>query len=165
MASLRLALGTVAACGVLYPALLLGFAQAAAPGRAQGSLIYDPRGRVIGSRLIAQAFEQPAYLWPRPSGVAYDAARSGGSNLAASNPALRQRGIDRAARLAGAAAAPIPGARRNRSGSRSAVPRARVERILRAAASAGGPWTEPLVNVLEVNLALDGSVPASLPPR
>jgi K+-transporting ATPase ATPase C chain len=51
-----------------------------------GSLIYGNNGKVIGSRLVAQAFTRPEYLWPRPSAVDYNAAGAGGSNLSPTNP-------------------------------------------------------------------------------
>jgi K+-transporting ATPase ATPase C chain len=81
---------TVLLCCGLYPLTLWAIGQGIFAQRAAGSLI-EKDGRVVGSRLIAQPFTQPEYFWPRPSAVAYDASASGGSNLGASNPKLRER--------------------------------------------------------------------------
>jgi K+-transporting ATPase ATPase C chain len=88
---------TVLLCSVLYPLALLGIGQAAFRDKAEGSLI-DARGdpttdpaRAVGSRLIAQPFTGDEYFQPRPSAVSWNAAASGASNYAASNPALRER--------------------------------------------------------------------------
>jgi K+-transporting ATPase ATPase C chain len=98
--SLRTILGTIGLCAVLYPAAIWGFGRALVPERARGSLIAGPDGAVIGSRLVAQRFEQLGYLWPRPSAVDYNAAAAGGSNLASGNPALRARATSAVAHLA-----------------------------------------------------------------
>lgn len=81
---------TVLICCVLYPLALWAIGQSVFPDRASGSLIVED-GKVIGSRLIAQPFTRPEYFWPRPSAVSYDASASGGSNLSANNPKLRDR--------------------------------------------------------------------------
>jgi K+-transporting ATPase ATPase C chain len=76
--------------GLLYPMGVTGIAQILFPEQANGSLITQ-NGQVIGSRLIGQAFDDPAYFWGRPSATAtlpYNAQASGGSNLGPSNPAL-----------------------------------------------------------------------------
>jgi K+-transporting ATPase ATPase C chain len=54
---------------------------------------------VIGSRLIAQPFSRPEFFWPRPSAVSYDASASGGSNLSANNPKLRDRVVQKLSEL------------------------------------------------------------------
>jgi K+-transporting ATPase ATPase C chain len=82
---------TLLVCCVLYPLTLWVVAQGLFPSRADGSLIVDADGNVRGSRLLAQPFSEPRYFRPRPSAVGYNAAASGGSNLAASNPLLRDR--------------------------------------------------------------------------
>jgi K+-transporting ATPase ATPase C chain len=82
---------TLGICCVLYPLVLWLVGQTAFPTAARGSLITDPDGKVRGSRLIAQPFTDAKYFWPRPSAVGYNAAASGGSNYAASNPLLRDR--------------------------------------------------------------------------
>jgi len=76
--------------GVIYPLLVTGVAQAAFPRQANGSLI-EKDGKVIGSRLIGQPFDDPKYFWGRLSAtgpVAYNAQSSSGSNLGPTNPAL-----------------------------------------------------------------------------
>ncbi|QOX80199.1 potassium-transporting ATPase subunit KdpC [Trichlorobacter lovleyi] len=76
-------------CGGIYPALVTGLAHALFPGQANGSLINDKDGRIIGSSLIGQPFTEPRYLWPRPSATAvfsYNPAASGGSNSGPTNP-------------------------------------------------------------------------------
>jgi K+-transporting ATPase ATPase C chain len=81
---------TVLICCVLYPTTLWAIGKGIYPDGASGSLIVVDE-KVIGSRLIAQPFTRPEYFWPRPSAVSYDASASGGSNLSASNPKLRDR--------------------------------------------------------------------------
>ncbi|MDA8163688.1 MAG: potassium-transporting ATPase subunit KdpC [Desulfobacteraceae bacterium] len=78
-------------CGGLYPALVTGISQAVFPRQANGSLVHDRSGRVVGSALIGQPFTGPGSLWPRPSATAefpYNPMASGGSNLGPTNPAL-----------------------------------------------------------------------------
>ena len=88
---------TVVLCTIVYPAALWIFSQTFYRWQAEGSLV-DRHGRRVsdsreaaGSLLIAQPFDGPAYFHPRPSAVGYNAAASGGSNLAASNYQLRLR--------------------------------------------------------------------------
>jgi K+-transporting ATPase ATPase C chain len=88
---------TVLVCCVLYPLILWGVGQTAFRNQAQGSLIdadgkpTDDETKAVGSLLIAQPFSGDEYFQPRPSAVSYNASASGGSNLAASNPQLRDR--------------------------------------------------------------------------
>lgn len=77
--------------GLLYPAVITGIAQIIFPYQANGSLIRDGSGNVIGSELIGQQFTNPAYFWGRLSAtspVPYNAAASSGSNYGPLNPAL-----------------------------------------------------------------------------
>jgi K+-transporting ATPase ATPase C chain len=89
--ALRTTLFTFLVTGILYPLATTGVAQLLFPRRAQGSLVTNSRGTVVGSELISQAFAGPAYLTPRPSANGYDGANSGGSNLGPSSRALRER--------------------------------------------------------------------------
>jgi K+-transporting ATPase ATPase C chain len=76
--------------GLLYPLAVTGVAQAVFPWQANGSLIRQS-DRVVGSVLIGQPFDDPRYFWGRPSATSpfpYNAAASTGSNLGPSNPAL-----------------------------------------------------------------------------
>jgi K+-transporting ATPase ATPase C chain len=86
-------------CSALYPAVVWGIGQLAFPHQAEGSLIYDREGRVIGSELIAQPFASEKYFIPRPSAVDYRANATGGSNLGTKNPDLRQKIAERAKAL------------------------------------------------------------------
>lgn len=79
----------------LYPLLIFAIGQLAFPTQANGSLMVNDQGQVIGSTLIGQAFSTEDYFWSRPSPINYsigeDAAptgRSGATNLAPSNPDL-----------------------------------------------------------------------------
>jgi K+-transporting ATPase ATPase C chain len=77
--------------GVAYPLLVTGLSQYIFPQQANGSLITNNSGKVDGSKLIGQAFSNPAYFWGRPSATSlypYNAGASGGSNLGPTNPAL-----------------------------------------------------------------------------
>jgi K+-transporting ATPase ATPase C chain len=68
-------------CGVVYPLVMDGVAAVAFPHQATGSLIHDQAGRVVGSELIGQPFDNPAYFWSRLTARAsYDASSSSGTN-------------------------------------------------------------------------------------
>ena len=87
--------------GVAYPLAVTGVAQAAFPSQANGSLVKDADGKVVGSALVGQAFVQLAYLHPRPSaaGDGYDASASSGTNMGPLNTDLAARVKDDTARL------------------------------------------------------------------
>lgn len=175
-------LALTAITGVAYPLIVTGVAQMAFPRQANGSLITCD-GVVVGSSLIGQTFSDPKYFWGRPSATSpsYNAAASSGSNLGPSNPALRNAVKQRCDTLRAADpdnTAPVPIDLVTASGSgldpdisiagamyqAGRVARARgVERtavestIDKYAKKPLFPgFGEPTVNVLELNLALDG---------
>jgi K+-transporting ATPase ATPase C chain len=78
--------------GLMYPFIVTGLAQVLFPHQANGSLIVHD-GKIIGSELIGQYFDEPKYFWGRPSATApfpYNAAASSGSNLGPTNPVLTE---------------------------------------------------------------------------
>lgn len=79
--------------GVAYPFAVTGVAQTVFQEQADGSLVRDKAGKVVGSALVGQSFAEPVYLHPRPSaaGAGYDASTSSGSNLGPLNPDLIAR--------------------------------------------------------------------------
>src|SRR4029077_17722528 len=78
--------------GFAYPAVVTGIAQVAFPNQANGSVI-TVNGARVGSALIGQSFDDPKYLWGRPSaaGKGYDGTSSAGSNLGPTSKALIDR--------------------------------------------------------------------------
>lgn len=161
--------------GLAYPLAITGVAQLAFPAQANGSLV-SRDGVVVGSALIGQTFEGDGYFHPRPSAVGYDAAGSGGTNLGATSAALAADVTARIAELE-RAGTPVPADAATASGSgldphiTPAFAQLQVERVAAArgldqARLAGlvarhiqwpllGIFGEPMVNVLELNLALD----------
>jgi K+-transporting ATPase ATPase C chain len=172
--------------GLAYPFAVTGLAQALFPHQANGSLL-EHNGRVIGSELIGQPFEDPAYFWGRPSATAlfpYNAAASGGSNLGPVNPALEEAVQERIDALRDADpnnSAPIPVDLVTASASgldphisvaaalyqipRVARERGASEPAVRALVEQHredrqfGLLGEPRLNVLKLNLALDEAFP------
>jgi len=87
--------------GILYPLAVAGVAAVAFPTQAAGSLIVKD-GKVVGSKLIGQSFDDPKYFWSRPSATApfgYNAGASTGSNLGPLNEVLETAVKDRVANL------------------------------------------------------------------
>jgi K+-transporting ATPase ATPase C chain len=80
--------------GLGYPLAITGISELAFPYQANGSLVTNASGQVVGSALIAQGFAKDEYLHPRPSAAGsngYDPTSSGGSNLGPLDPALAKR--------------------------------------------------------------------------
>ena len=115
--ALSLMLLMTAITGVIYPLTVTGIAQLAFPEQANGSLVRDSAGKVLGSALIAQEFTGDGWFHPRPSAGAFATVASSASNLAPSNPALATRVKDSAAQLAVPGQGPVPLALLTTSGS------------------------------------------------
>lgn len=178
-AAVGFALCAVLLCGLAYPAVATALGGLLFPAQAVGSLV-ERDGRMVGGLLVAQPFADARYLLPRPSAAGYNPMAAAGSNLAASNPALRERmqaDAKAAAAREGLAAGEVPVELISASGSgldphlSPAAARVQVPRIARARAMdeaavqavidahIEGRWLgifgQPRVNVLAVNLALD----------
>jgi K+-transporting ATPase ATPase C chain len=180
----RATLVTLLLTGIAYPLVATGLAQAIFPRQANGSLVRDDAGRVIGSELIGQPFSSPAYFQPRPSAAGdkgWDATSSGGSNLGPTSKKLRDRAAADVERLLKenpeAATKPIPEELISASGSGLdphlspeaadwQVPRVaaarqvsadRIRVVVQDAVEGRdlGFLGEPRVNVLLLNVALD----------
>ncbi|MGN7895528.1 K(+)-transporting ATPase subunit C [Bacillus sp. 22475] len=78
-------------CGLVYPLIVTGIAQAVMKDNADGSLIYNDKNEVIGSKLIGQNFTDPRYFQGRVSSIEYKAEASGSNNYAPSDPDLAKR--------------------------------------------------------------------------
>jgi K+-transporting ATPase ATPase C chain len=90
--SIWMTLVTTVLLGIVYPLVVTGFAQLIFPRQANGSLIMSG-DKIVGSRLLGQAFTSPGYFHSRPSsaGTGYDPLNSGASNLGPTNKALLDR--------------------------------------------------------------------------
>ena len=169
--------------GVIYPLIVTGVAQLVFPRQANGSLIVN-NGKTVGSSLIGQSFSSPKYFWARPSATSpmpYNAANSSGSNLGPLNPALTENVKARITQLKAADAAskqavPVDLVTASGSGLDPDISPAAAEyQVSRVAKTRNidesevrkliaeytrdrqlGILGEPRVNVLELNLALDG---------
>jgi K+-transporting ATPase ATPase C chain len=173
--------------GVAYPLAVTGLAQVLFKDKANGQLI-ERDGRVIGSRIIGQAFSSPGYFHGRPSaaGTGYDAANSAGTNLGPTNKKLIDAvaaNVEAAKKENPGAAIPIDMVTTSASGldphispasAAFQVPRVARERQISeedlrrvvAAHTEGRQWGflgEPRVNVLLLNLALDEQWPKTPP--
>lgn len=85
--SIKVFIGFSILLGIVYPFAIMGIAQVTMPNKANGSLIIE-NGRVVGSHLIGQNFNNPKYFTSRPSAVNYNAAGSGASNLSPTSKKL-----------------------------------------------------------------------------
>jgi len=169
--------------GMVYPLAVTGVAQLLFAHAANGSVI-QPSGRALGSRLIGQPFADAKYFWGRLSATtpfAYNSASSTGSNLGPTNPALTdavKARIDALRAVDPDNKAPVPVDIVTSSGSGldphispaaahyqlarvarvRGLPEADVAKLLDRATEGRqfGALGEPRVNVLELNLALDG---------
>jgi K+-transporting ATPase ATPase C chain len=168
--------------GVVYPLVMTGIAQVVFPVQANGSLMRSRDGGVIGSALLAQEFTRAEYFHARPSANGYDATNSGGSNLGPTNQKLIDAVKDRTAAyrsengLAADAPVPVDAVTTSASGldpdispanallqsARVAKARNMSEDQVRSMVNQYtdgrtlGILGEPRVNVLKLNLALDG---------
>jgi K+-transporting ATPase ATPase C chain len=179
--SIRFTIVTTILLGLGYPLFITGIAAVIFPHKAAGSLIKLKDGTVVGSELIAQSFTSDKYFHPRPSaaGNGYDATASGGSNLAQSNKTLVTRiqgDIDKLAAQNPGKPVPIDLVTTSASGldpditpdaafyQASRVAKARnlsedsVRKLIEQHITSRqlGLLGEPRVNVLDLNLALDG---------
>ncbi len=181
--ALLMTITTTILLGVLYPLVITAVAQVLFKDKANGQIRYR-NGEAIGSRIIAQPFTSAKYFHPRPSaaGNGYDAANSGGTNLAPTNQKLMDRiqadakslheenptqfvpvdlittsasGLDPEISPA-AAEFQVPRVARER-----ALPESTIRDLVQKHTSQRdlGLLGEPRVNVLELNLALDDLLP------
>jgi K+-transporting ATPase ATPase C chain len=173
-------------CGIVYPLVMTGIAQALFRNQANGSLVHDAGGNVVGSTLIAQSFTNPEYFHPRASAAGtngYDPTSSGASNLGPTNPSLTDAVKTRAdayrAENGLAATTLLPADAVTASGSGldpEISPANALLQVQRVAGARGMPEDrvralvnqhtqgrtlgilgEPRVNVLDLNRALDGA--------
>jgi K+-transporting ATPase ATPase C chain len=174
---------TFVLCSIIYPVVVWGAAQLLFPSHAAGSLIYRSDDRiVIGSELIAQRFASARYFHPRPSAVDFKADAAGGSNLGTNSPDLRAAATARAQALRATPDLPVPvdlvtasGSgldpdispeaavyQANRIATARKLPLEKVRTLIEAHTNRSGAiiGAPPRVNVLLLNLALDGKDPS-----
>ncbi len=183
--AIRLFLAFTIVTGAFYPLVVTGIAQTMFRSQANGSMI-TRNGVVVGSKLIGQQFDDPKYLWGRPSAtspIPYNAASSSGSNLGPTNPDLLKGIEDRVKTLKDAdpsntssvptdlATASGSGLdphisvaaaayQLNRIAKARGIQKSKLQQLLAEVTSKRtfGVLGEPVVNVLEFNLALDNGL-------
>ncbi|MEB6549688.1 potassium-transporting ATPase subunit KdpC [Heyndrickxia sporothermodurans] len=89
--NIRISLALLLICGLAYPLAMTGISQVIMPAKADGSLITDEDGNIVGSELIGQMFTDPSYFSGRVSSIEYNAAGSGSGNYAPSNEDMIER--------------------------------------------------------------------------
>ena len=175
--------------GLIYPIVMVGVSRVVFPAQAQGSLIVRD-GKVVGSSLIGQNFSKPGYFHSRPSAAGdkgYDASASGASNLGPTNKALieavksRLKGVLEENPGVSPAQVPIDLVTTSGSGLDPEISLAAAQlQVPRVAKARGlgeeqvqklveqstrdrylGILGEPGVNVVALNLALDGAAPVA----
>lgn len=179
MRTLRLFLWLVLLTGVVYPLLITLIAQGVMAEKANGSMVVK-EGKIIGSHFIAQKFESNKYFWPRPSTVDYNPATSGGSNLAPTSKKLQKQLQERSKKFSEKDIKKIPSELLYASGSgldpdiSPDTAYFQVDRIVKERVNPAithdtltqlidihtqprvlGFIGRPIVNVFELNLALD----------
>lgn len=161
--------------GLVYPLAVTLISEFAFPSQAHGSLIVDDNNKIVGSSLIGQNFTGPQYFQSRPSASGYDPTASGGSNLGPTNPILLEQIDNRTSALQktgitgsipsdlvtasasgldpdislDSALIQVPTVAKARNLSEDKL------RTLVLSESIESPFTEPYVNVLSLNMALD----------
>lgn len=177
IASIKITIVTMLICVVAYTGVVLAIAQTLFPNQADGSLVRDDEGHIVGSLQVAQNFTDARHFWPRPSAVDFDGSGAGGSNLSPRNPAIHDRAMEIAASHGANEGSLLPPDLVTASGSgldphitekgalfqvrRVAAARQLSEAVVADlvkdnAKSVAGPFApERIVNVLEINLALN----------
>jgi len=169
--------------GIVYPFAMTGIGQAIFPSQANGSLVRDAGGKVIGSAIVGQAFTSERYFQTRPSaaGKGYDGLSSSGSNLGPASKALVDRVTpDVAKRRGEGVSGPLPADLVTASGSGldpDLSPESALAQAPRVAKARGVPLAEvralverqtedsvlgdPHVKLLALNRALDAAATAT----
>jgi len=180
LSAVRAAIVLILLCGGLYPLLITTAGKIMFPHQALGSMIIVD-DKIVGSELVGQRFVAPKYFHGRPSAASYDPFSVGGSNYAASNPDLKARVAEDSSAIAqreNVAPTSIPADLLAASGSGidpHISPESAILQAERVASARGiaiarvneliaqytegptlGVFGQPRVNVLKLNLALDG---------
>jgi K+-transporting ATPase ATPase C chain len=183
LTAILMTIATTLLLGVVYPLVVTGLAHVLFPDKANGQLI-ERSGKIVGSRIIGQAFSSPGYFRSRPSaaGTGYDAANSAGTNLGPTNKKLIdsvKAAVDTAKKENPAAPVPVDLVTASASGldphispasaafqvprvaRERGVPESEIKRLVDAHTLGRqlGFLGEPVVNVLELNVALDDAHP------